>query len=241
MFASACGRWLVTATSRSWAPASIATGRAPSEATNPCTARRSSGPVPAVGVRNQVAPSNRSAFARSGPRVSAPQIGCPPMKRPSLPAAAQTALFVEPTSVTAQAPEAASSTSRMTCGSSATGAATSTRSAPATASARVVAGSTASRSWATRSVSGSGSQPRTTAPARRAASAADVPIRPVPTTVTFRSMPCPTLASARRRGTPDRATGGRSGADRRAFRTGCRAAPRALPPSRRGIPSRSRR
>ena len=129
-FASACGRWLVTATSRSCAPASIATGRAPSDVTKPCTVRSSSGPVPAVGVRNQVAPSNSSAFARSGPRVSAPQIGWPPTKRPSPAAAAQTALFVEPTSVTTAPGGASSSTSRTACGSSATGAATSTRSAP---------------------------------------------------------------------------------------------------------------
>ena len=185
-FASACGRWLVTATRRSCAPASIAIGRAPRDVTNPCTARRSSGPVPAVGVRNHVAPANSSAFARSGPRVSAPQIGCPPMKRASPRAAAQTALLVEPTSVTTQSAEARSSTSRTTCGSSATGAATRTRSAPATASASVAAGSTASRSCATRRTSGSGSQPRTVAPAFRAASAADAPMRPVPTTVMAR-------------------------------------------------------
>ena len=114
--ASACGMWLVTATSRSCAPASIATGRAPSDVTNPCTVRSSSGPVPAVGVRNHVAPSKSSAFARSGPRVSAPQIGWPPMKRSSPPAAAQTALLVEPTSVTTQPSGASASTSRTTCG-----------------------------------------------------------------------------------------------------------------------------
>ena len=38
-FASACGRWLVSATSRSCAPGSIATGTAPSEATKPCRSR----------------------------------------------------------------------------------------------------------------------------------------------------------------------------------------------------------
>src|SRR5687767_15101734 len=38
-FASACGRWLVTATSRSCADGSIAKGRAPRPATNACTAR----------------------------------------------------------------------------------------------------------------------------------------------------------------------------------------------------------
>ena len=52
------------------------------------------------GVRNQVAPSNRSVLARAGPRASAPQIGCPPTKRGSSPAAWQTDAFVEPASVT---------------------------------------------------------------------------------------------------------------------------------------------
>ena len=111
-FASTCGRWLVTATSRSWASGPIATGRAPSEETKPCTSRSRSGDVVAVGVMNHVAPSNRSAEARSGPRVSAPQIGCPPTNRASSPAAAQTGPFVEPTSVTVHPSGARSSTSR---------------------------------------------------------------------------------------------------------------------------------
>ena len=61
--------------------ASIATGVAPSSATKPCTSRCRSGSVSAVGVRNQVAPSNRPALACSAPRVSEPQIGCPPTNR----------------------------------------------------------------------------------------------------------------------------------------------------------------
>jgi hypothetical protein len=73
--ATTCGRWLVTATSRSWASGPIATGRAPSDVTNPWTWRSRSGAVAAVGVMNHVAPSNSSALARAGPRVSAPQIG----------------------------------------------------------------------------------------------------------------------------------------------------------------------
>ena len=157
--------------------------------TNPCTVRSSSGPVPAVGVRNHVAPSNSSAFARSGPRVSAPQIGCPPMKRPSpCGRGADRALRRADVGDDARRRARASSTSRTTCGSSATGAATRTRSAPATASASVAAGSTASRSLrdAQRRRDRDPSRARV-APARRAASAADAPIRPVPTTVMFRS------------------------------------------------------
>ena len=41
-----------------------------------------SGSVAATGVRNQVAPSNSSAVAHSGPRASEPQIGCPPTNLP---------------------------------------------------------------------------------------------------------------------------------------------------------------
>ena len=47
-------------------------------------------------------PSNSSAVARSGPRVSAPQIGWPPTKRASAPRRRRPPPFVEPTSVTAQ-------------------------------------------------------------------------------------------------------------------------------------------
>ena len=158
-FARTCGRWLVTATSRSWASGPIATGRAPSEDTRPCTSLRRSGAVDAVGVRNHVAPSNSSAVARSGPLVSAPQIGWPPTKRRSLPAAAHTGRFVEPTSVTVHPSGARSRTSRRACGSSPTGAAITTRSAAETASSRLAAGFTAPRSAATARNSGSGPTP----------------------------------------------------------------------------------
>ena len=136
-FASACGRWLVTATSRSCASGSIATGRPPS-ARHEAVDDAGSAPARsrASGVRNHVAPSKSSAFARSGPRVSAPQIGWPPTKRASPAAAAQTAPFVEPTSVTVLSVGASGERRREPGdGSDATGAATSARSAPATASA----------------------------------------------------------------------------------------------------------
>ena len=81
------------------------------------------------GVRNHVAPSNSSAVARSGPRVSAPQIGCPPTKRASPATASQTGTFVEPTSVTVLVSGATESVSRTWEGSDETGAATRTSSA----------------------------------------------------------------------------------------------------------------
>ena len=183
MFASAWGRWLVTATSRSWASGSIATGRAPSEVTSAWAARYRSGRVAASGVRNQVAPSKRSALARPGPRASAPQIGWPPTKRGSVPAAAQTEVFVDPTSVTVQSSGAASSTSCTTPESDATGTATRATSASRSASSSEPAGSTAPRSDATSSVAPSSSQPVTSAtPVRRAARPTEAPMRPVPTT-----------------------------------------------------------
>ena len=79
-----------------------------------------------------------------------------------------------------------------------------------------------------RSASGSGSQPMTcSTPARRAARAADAPIRPVPTTASDRTGANISLASAPRRGMRDRATASHSNAGRRASRSGGRVAPRA--------------
>ena len=135
MFASTCGTWLVSATSRSCAAASIATGVAPTSVMNPCTSRCRSGSVWATGVRNQVAPSKRPALAFSAPRVSEPQIGCPPTKRAEPAAAATTLDLVEPTSVTVASPGAAS-TAATVAGRCAIGEATTTSSASATASSR---------------------------------------------------------------------------------------------------------
>src|SRR5262249_10350087 len=66
-FASAWGRWLVSATSRSCACGSTATGTAPSDATKPCSSRYRCGSVAATGGRNQVAPPKSSPFAPSPP------------------------------------------------------------------------------------------------------------------------------------------------------------------------------
>ena len=86
-------------------PAPIATGRAPSDETKPCTSRRSRS-----GGRRGRREEPRRALEElrppgaPGPRVSAPQIGCPPMNRAgrSRPRS-ERAAFVEPTSVTVQA------------------------------------------------------------------------------------------------------------------------------------------
>ena len=72
-------------------------------------ARRGSPTSSSVGVRYQVAPSNRSARACSTPEVSAPASGWPPTNRGSS-SAATIARLVEPTSVTTQSAGAAAST-----------------------------------------------------------------------------------------------------------------------------------
>ena len=80
-FASAWGRWLVSASRRSWASASVRTVRAPSEETKRSTSATLSAEDASVGVRNQVASSNRSAAARAGPPVAPPATGWPGTKR----------------------------------------------------------------------------------------------------------------------------------------------------------------
>ena len=101
--ASAWGRWLVRATRRSWTVGSTATGVAPSDATKPWTRRCVAAEVWGLGVRNQEAPSKRSARACAGPCASEPQTGWPPTNLGEGAAAATRAL-VEPTSVTEQPP-----------------------------------------------------------------------------------------------------------------------------------------
>ena len=166
MFASTCGTWLVSATRRSCAAASIATGVAPTSVMKPCTRRWRSGSVWATGVRNHVAPSNRPALAFSAPRVSEPQIGCPPTKRAEPAAAATTLDLVEPTSVTVASPGAAS-TAATVAGSCAIGEATTTSSASATASSRLVRGGRPPRARPRRRARpGRGPSPPTSSPRR---------------------------------------------------------------------------
>ena len=97
-FASAWGRWLVSASRRSCAAASVRTVRAPSEATKRSTSATLSAEDASVGVRNHVAASKRSAAARAGPPVAPPATGWPGTKRGSSTAAS--GRLVEATSVT---------------------------------------------------------------------------------------------------------------------------------------------
>jgi len=107
------------------------------------------------------------------------------MNRDEPPAAAQTAAFVEPTSVTVHRSSVASSTVRTCAASSPTGTATTASSAAATASRSVAAtASTAPTSCASDAVARSSSNPATVAPPRFAARPTDAPISPVPTIAT---------------------------------------------------------
>src|SRR5918994_1623829 len=107
-FASTCGRWLKTATSRSCVLASTATGRAPTSTTKRWSRSYSSPPDCSCGVRYQMAPWKRSARACSTPAVSAPAIGWPPTKRGSAVRLTRSCL-VEPTSeTTVSGPDASS-------------------------------------------------------------------------------------------------------------------------------------
>ena len=134
--ASTCGRCETVASIVSWVSASIAVGRAPSPWSSRCRRSYRIPDVLEVGVRYQVAPSNRSARACSTPAVSAPASGWPPTNRDVASSTAATiARLVEPTSVTTQSSGAAASTAAVTSGRTPTGAATNTASASPTASA----------------------------------------------------------------------------------------------------------
>src|SRR5215210_7157192 len=183
-FASTCGRWLKTATSRSCVSASTATGRAPTSTTKRCRRSYSSPPDCSCGVRYQTAPWKRSARACSTPAVSAPAIGCPPTKRGSGVRSTRSCL-VEPTSVTTVSAPEASSASRTSSGSAPTGAQAKQSWAPSTASAiEPAARSMAPRSTAVCSRSGSRPNPTTSAALTysRAARPIEPPISPTPRT-----------------------------------------------------------
>ena len=172
--ASTCGRCETVAIRRSCVSASIAAGARRGRRAAGAGARRARPRCARVGVRYQVAPSNRSARACSTPAVSAPASGWPPMKRWSS-TAATTARLVEPTSVTTQSPARRPPAPRATTpGSTPTGAATNAASAPSTASAAVGARRVdrAALDRARRARPAPGSKPRDLAPraarARRA-------------------------------------------------------------------------
>ena len=146
-FASAWGRWLVSASSRSWAAASVGTARAPSEATNRSTSATLSAEDASVGVRNHVAASKRSAAARAGAARGAAGDG---MARDEarIVDRGERALRRRDVGDDRRPAPAASSTSCTTAGAAPTGTATTTSSASATASASDDAGSTAPRAAA---------------------------------------------------------------------------------------------
>src|ERR687892_280595 len=175
-FARTCGRWLKTATARSCAAGSTATGRAPTSTTKRCSRSYRRPSEFGSGHRYHAAPWNRSARACSTPAVSAPAIGWPPTKRGSSTSASRLC-FVEPTSVTAQPGPAAASAP--------TGAQAKQSSAPSTASATEPASRPmAPRSSATRSRSGSRPYPTTSTSSTysRAARPIEPPISPTPRT-----------------------------------------------------------
>src|SRR5918996_2857545 len=183
-FARTCGRWLKTATARSCATGSTATGRAPTSTTKRCSRSYRRPSEWGSGHRYQTAPWNRSPRACSTPAVSAPAIGWPPTKRGS-PISSSRLCFVEPTSVTAQPGPAAASASRTSAGSAPTGAQAKQRSAPSTASAtEAAARSIAPRSRATRSRSGSRPYPTTSASSTHSCAARPIepPTSPTPRT-----------------------------------------------------------
>src|SRR5919202_364285 len=181
--ASTWGTCDTAAITRSCVAASMATGRAPSPVTRRCRRSSRTPEVPVVGVRYQVAPSNRSARACSTPAASLPASGWPPTNRGS-PLRATTARLVEPTSVTAQPGGAAASTRATVSGRAPTGTATTAASAPASAVSR---SSHASSIAPARSAAAArGSTPRTVAPRRRRGGRpTEPPINPTPTIATI--------------------------------------------------------
>src|ERR671910_2465830 len=183
-FASTCGRWLKTATSRSCVSASTATGRAPTSTTKRWSRSYSSPPDCSCGVRYQTAPWNRSARACSTPAVSAPAIGWPPTKRGSGVRSTRSCL-VEPTSVTSVSGPDASSAARTSAGRTPTGAHAKQSWAPSRASSsEPAASSMAPRSIAVRSRSASRPKPTTSASSTfpRPPTPIDPPINPTPRT-----------------------------------------------------------
>ena len=132
--AASCGTWLTIATSASCSAGGTAIASAPKPLTHERTAAKTSGSVRPVGVRTQVAPTNRSALAPASPSCSEPAIGWPPTKRATaVGRAASTACttgdLTDPTSVTRGAP--ASSAAITTSATAPTGTATRVRSARA--------------------------------------------------------------------------------------------------------------
>ena len=134
-------------------------------------------------MRNQVAPSKRSAVARAGPAGRAAGERMAGDEPSVVDAGGERPASSSRHRSRSRRRDAAASTSRVVAVSAPTGTATTTSSAPATASASEPAA--ASRAFApdaSPSVASSASQPVTRrTPARFAARATEVPSRPVPT------------------------------------------------------------
>src|SRR5216110_482838 len=183
--ATACGRWLVSASWWSCCAAAMRTGCASSTLSQKCETSLAAPSPSRVAVMYTIAPLNRSARAAAKPCACVPASGWSPPKRGPMrsPSARATiARFTEPTSVTsAPAPMCGSrvtSSWRLAAGGAAS---TSSSTARATSTARGGASSIAPcRTAATRSP-GSGDQPSTVAiPARFACRASEPPIAPRP-------------------------------------------------------------
>ena len=200
--ASTCGRWLVTATRRSWASGSIATGRAPSDGDE---AVHASEPL-RRGRRGRRQEPGRALEQLGRGTVGAARLGAadrmPADEARVVPGGgADGPLRRADVGDRAPLRRAVEHLAHRRAAARRPGRRTRTRSASATASARPAAGSTAPRSGATREVRPDRDPSRRTlgTPARRAASAADAPISPVPTTASAPRLSAHAVALARDR------------------------------------------
>ncbi len=146
------------------------------------TSATAAGSLPACGVTAQGRPSKSAALAASGPERSLPAIGCEPTylaraAASTVPASSRRgADFTEPTSVTTACVVVSASATAAPRWSGGTATTTSC------GGPRARRDDPAPRPEAVRTCSGETSLSSTSRPARRAASAIDVPRRPVPTT-----------------------------------------------------------
>ncbi|MGA2209230.1 MAG: hypothetical protein ABSH30_06315 [Acidimicrobiales bacterium] len=168
----------MTATSSSWRSGARATTSAPREAITDCRAVKADGSVSSVGVRTQVAPTNSSGSAPSGPSCSDPAIGCPATNR-GYDSSATIGPFTPATSVTTSPSNSLAATSSRTAGTTAdAGVATKAISADAS----VPTTSTTPSSAARLALASSRSEPVTCHPRARKAPAIEDPTSPNPTT-----------------------------------------------------------
>src|SRR5581483_8318628 len=167
----------------------IRTGRAPIAPIQLSRRAVAASSVIVPGASTHTMSSRTDAEAQSGPERSDPPIGWPPTNRPRpsggaiASTSARIGALTLPTSVTT-ASGAAASTRATVEAMAGTGVHTNASEAPLTQAATPSAGSSPERSAARSRTERSTSNPRTRFPAREAAMAIDVPIRPVPRTAT---------------------------------------------------------